>query len=245
MKEQQREVKKLEEGILVHKAFGIAISTVKSLILELGANGYREFRSRFIGKVTREHIIDGLKLLSDERERYNIILNELFEEAANVYAAAYTKSANSIYNLSPDGLLSLVVPIISEFPIDGSLIGFSRGIRADALLPPNILVEIKTRKPNHQHDLQLASYALAFESVYRIPVNHSIIVYVDIDDRRGSIRRSEKVVSISDQLRSEVIEKRDIAFKIIDESYDPGLPDKCSIHCPYLEVCNVEQDRIG
>jgi CRISPR-associated protein Csa1 len=88
---------------------------------------------------------------------------------------------------------------VSEFPIDGSLLGFSSNIRADALLPPNILVEIKTRGPKHQHQ-QLAAYALAFESVYRVPVNHSLTVYVEIDEG-GGLRRRERIVTISDQLR--------------------------------------------
>jgi CRISPR-associated protein Csa1 len=246
LREEQAQVKKLEEGTLIHKAFGEAIATAKSLILELG-EGYKEFRKRFMDRLSNrvDTLINTLRLINEEKGRYKGILEELFDEAANIYAAAYSKAVTSSYYLSPDGLISLVVPIISEFPIDGSLIGFSRNIRADALLPPNVLIEIKTRKPKHQHELQLAAYALAFESIYRVPVNHSIIIYLDIDSRRGIIKRSEKIITISDQLRSEVIEKRDLAYKIVDEGYDPGLPDKCDIYCPYLKVCKVDEDSIG
>jgi CRISPR-associated protein Csa1 len=247
LKEQQREVKRLEEGTLIHRAFGEAISVAKALILELGVEGYRDFRdmlmSRLVDKI--DSLINTLKLINEDGIRYKNILKWLFNEAANIYAAAYSRAVTSSYYLSPDGLISLVVPIISEFPIDGSLIGFSRNIRADALLPPNVLIEIKTRKPKHHHELQLASYALAFESIYRIPVNHSILVYLDIDDKRGMIRCSEKILTVSDQLRSEVIEKRDLAYKIVDESYDPGLPDTCDIYCPYLKVCKVDKDSIS
>ncbi len=243
LKEQQREVKRLEEGTLIHRAFGETISTAKALILELGVNGYKEFRDIFMRRLVSrmDLLFNNLKLIINEGEaRYKEILEELFEEAANIYAAAYSRAVAGSYYLSPDGLVSLVVPIISEFPIDGSLIGFSRNIRADALLPPNVLIEIKTRRPDHQHELQLTAYALAFESIYKVPVNHSIIIYLDIDSRSSMIRRSEKIVTVSDQLRSEVIEKRDLAYKIIDESYDPGLPEVCSIYCPYLKVCKVD-----
>jgi len=242
LREQQREVKRLEEGTLIHRAFGEAISTAKALILELGADGYKEFRNAFMNKLRRriDILINDLKLVINESEKYKGILEDLFDEAANIYAASYSKVVRSSYYLSPDGLVSLVVPIISEFPIDGSLVGFSKNIRADALLPPNVLIEIKTRRPDHHHELQLAAYAIAFESLYKVPINHSIIIYLDMDGRRGTLRRSEKIVVLSDQLRSEVIEKRDLAYKIIDDSYDPGLPDECDIYCPYLKVCKVE-----
>jgi CRISPR-associated protein Csa1 len=237
-------VPRLEEGLLIHKVFGEAISKAKSLVLELGLRGHKEFRGRFMAALPQklEELSRTTRLV--DRKRLHTIAQTLWEEAANVYAAAYSKIASTSFALSADGLVSLVVPVVSEFPIDGSLLGFSSNIRADALLPPNILVEIKTRGPKHQHEQQLAAYALAFESVYRVPVNHSLTVYVEIDEG-GGLRRRERIVTISDQLRSEVIEKRDLALKIVDESFDPGFPVKCDKFCPYLKVCGVDESRIG
>jgi CRISPR-associated protein Csa1 len=244
LKEPQASVPKLEEGLLIHRTFGEAISTVKALVLKLGLRNYREFRSAFMAMLPEKEgsLSNDLRLVTQERARQ--IVQSLWEDAANIYSAAYSRVASASYSLSPDGLVSLVVPLVSEFPLDGSLLGFSSNIRADALLPPNILVEIKTRRPRHQHELQLTAYALAFESVYRVPVNYSLIVYIDVDEK-GRLKRSEKVVMLSDQLRSEVIEKRDMALKIVDEGFDPGLPERCDRFCPYLRVCGVDEDRVS
>lgn len=241
LKEKQRYVAKLDEGILIHRLFGEALASAKLLILQLDNNS-SEFRHRFMKElIFKKNILsNGITL---DKNRIDMISRILWEFAADIYSATYNKTILSSYYLSSDGIVGKIIPIVSEFPLDGTYLGFSSNIRADAFMPPNILIEIKTRKPKHQHELQLAAYTMVFESLYRIPVNHSVILYAYFDSKRFHF--NEKIVAISDSLRSEVIEKRDLALKIIDENYDPGLPNTCDRYCPYLEVCEVDEDSIS
>ncbi|GIU72002.1 MAG: type I-A CRISPR-associated protein Cas4/Csa1 [Candidatus Nitrosocaldaceae archaeon] len=241
LKEKQTYVPKLSEGILIHRVFGEALASAKSLILQLNNNS-SDFRYKFMRELAlKKHVIsNGIRLENRKIERISRLL---WEFAADVYSATYNKVIFSSYYLSADGIVGKVIPMISEFPLDGTYLGFSSNIRADAFIPPNILIEIKTRTYKHQHKLQLAAYAMVLESLYRIPINHSIILYAYFDGKQFHF--NEKIVAISDNLRSEVIEKRDLALKVIDEHYDPGFPDKCDRYCPYLEVCGVGEDSIS
>jgi len=68
-----------------------------------------------------------------------------------------------------------VVPLVTEFPINGERVGLSRSLRADALVLPNLLVELKTRRPRPTFEAALAGYAITFESEYAVPVDRPLL----------------------------------------------------------------------
>jgi CRISPR-associated protein Csa1 len=71
LKEPQASVPKLEEGLLIHRTFGEAISTVKALVLKLGLRNYREFRSAFMAMLPEKEgsLSNDLRLVTQERAR--------------------------------------------------------------------------------------------------------------------------------------------------------------------------------
>lgn len=135
-----------------------------------------------------------------------------------------------------DALAAQVLPQVTEYVVDGSRVGLSRILRIDALAH-NIILEYKVGRPEEQHRLALAAYALAIESHLEIPLDYGIITYLTVNN---SIKITVEPVYISSELRREFLELRDEAMEIILHQRDPGPPPTCPEHCPYRYVCRGE-----
>ena len=85
--------------------------------------------------------------------------------------------------------------------------------------------------------MALAGYALCFESQYKIPVNHAVILYLVFDESGASFKVYENILRVDDGLRLEFVERRDLLAQVASSGVDPGLPDVCDAYCPYLGVC--------
>ena len=227
----------LRVGGLVHRVFHEAVRAAKGLLYRVGEVDGFTFHKMFSG--LRAGVLDKFRSeFSDVPvDVLEGVVSSMWNYAANVYASALDRFRSRSAYLSLDGLVSMVVPMVVEYPIDGSLVGLSRALRVDALLYPNVLVELKVRGTRPEHEVGLAGYALAFESQYEVPVNYGLLVNVRFDKDWRSFRAYEKVVLISDELRMRFIERRDEVMRIVSEGVDPGLSDSCSPYCPYFHVC--------
>lgn len=167
------------------------------------------------------------------------VFDALWRRAALTYSSALDRVLSLSRHLSWDGVVHRVVPWVCEFPLDGRPLGLQRSVRVDALIPPNVLVEFKTRRPSRVHEVALAGYALCFESQFRVPVNHAVLLYLSFE-QGGGLRVYENFVPIDDALRMEFVERRDLMCRVVEERFDPGLPAECDPYCPYLRFCRQE-----
>lgn len=232
----------LARGKYIHGIFSAAITTAKRIILnEAARNGpsflmaFQEEGSRVKSTLSREFAF--IYKFEDE-ERLDRIFNRIWGMAANTYSYQLDKTVTRSPYLSLDGIVSNVVPVLTEFPLDGTYLGFQKSIRIDAILLPSLLVEVKTRELKHEHKIGLAAYAMVFESLFNMPVDYALILNLMVDRNAEDMKVYEELVPISDSLRTTTIERRDAALKIVDDGVDPGKPDICSSNCPYYEVCN-------
>jgi len=232
----------LARGRYVHSIFSTAITTAKRIILNESAKD-----GSFFMKIFQE---EGLRLKpallrefdslsrSEGKEKLERIFDRIWGMAANTYSYQLDKTVTRSPYLSLDGIVSNVVPVLTEFPLDGTSLGFQRSVRVDALLLPSLLVEVKTREVKQEHKIGLAAYAMVFESIFNIPVDYALLLNPRIDREARDLKVYEELVPISDSLRTATIEKRDLALKIVDDGVDPGKPEYCDINCPYYEICN-------
>ncbi|MGQ9461368.1 MAG: type I-A CRISPR-associated protein Cas4/Csa1 [Candidatus Bathyarchaeaceae archaeon] len=232
----------LSRGKYIHSVFGTATMTVKSILLNKAVRDGSSFLSIFQeeGERIKPAILKEFDLFSrsEEEERFEKIFNKIWGMAANTYSYQLDKAITRSPYLSLDGLVSSVVPVLTEFPLDGTLLGFQKSIRVDALLLPSLIIELKTRDIKQEHKIGLAAYSMVFESLFNIPVDYALILNLKINRDATDIKVYEELVAISDSLRMATIERRDGALKIIDDGIDPGKPDRCNTECPYYETCN-------
>ena len=231
---------RVEAGSFIHRVYSEAVRNVKSILYSCddleSCNLHEEFEARRL-KV-KNMLLNNLKVLN--REVAARIFDRLWDYARDTYSSTLQKVKTISPYLNVDGAVSLITPLITEYPVDGTLIGLTKAIRVDALLPPSTIVEIKTRELKPEYKVGLAAYALAFESQYEIPVNYAVLVNVRFNKDYTSFKVYEKPVLISDSLRQEFIDKRDQLARIVEEELDPGKPEKCDPECPYIKYCRGE-----
>lgn len=221
----------LRLGAFIHKAISAATATAKAILYNSRPKSGVDFYELFIKSL--DSVMGGRELPGEHVH----VLNAIWRRAALTYSSSLDRMTALSKYLSLDGLVSRVVPWICEFPIDGRLLGLSRAIRLDALVPPALIVEFKTRKPCRDFEIALAGYALCFESQYRVPINHAVILYIELSSDKDSLRVYEHILRIDDALRMEFVEKRDLYASKASLGVDPGLPEVCDAYCPYLGVC--------
>ncbi|PSN82483.1 type I-A CRISPR-associated protein Cas4/Csa1 [Candidatus Marsarchaeota G1 archaeon OSP_D] len=239
----QKDNEELQKGSLLHEMHSKANEAAKRNILKIHWER---------GKLTPESfhesfVQDKQKVVEQAKSKYTLIPQEELERAVNTLwtraAINYGAALNSALSVSkhlesPDPLIALVAPVITEYPIDGTKVGLTQAIRADGFIPPGIIVEIKTHPPLEANKYALAGYALAYEAQHNSPVNYGVFVHVEYDWKTGSFTVHPKITPITDEMRQGFIEMRDQAQKIVAQKIDPRLPPKCNSRCPYLKHCN-------
>lgn len=234
----QRDNRVLQRGRLLHEAWTRTVSAVKKALyaaqeLPSAAQLSTELRSFEAG--FKESAVQRYRLLSPDAVRW--LVEKVVAEAAYTYSASLERQLARSRFLELDGLASSVIPLVTEFPVDGGRVGLSRSLRLDALLLFSIPLELKTRTPRPEFEIALAGYAIALESEYEAPVDRGLLLYVEVDEERKRLFVRPKLVAIGNSLRSAFIEKRDRVKEILAYREDPGLPSRCSPECPYLHYC--------
>lgn len=222
---------RLSFGSFIHKVISMATTAAKSLLYNSTPQNGAEYYEKMLKRM------ENILRISDFPDNYVNAFKALWNRAALTYSSSLDKVLELSKYLSTDGLVCRVVPWICEFPLDGRLLGLSRAVRIDALVPPALIIEFKTRRPDRGAEISLAAYALIFECLYRVPVNHAVILYIEFRSDSRSFKTYEKVIRIDDSLRLEFVEKRDLYASKAFIDIDPGLPASCDNSCPYLRVC--------
>jgi len=130
--------------------------------------------------------------------------------------------------------MELGLPIaITEFTVDGSLIGLSRNLRVDALFEGSVIIELKYGSFRRDYIDALAGYAIAMESFIEMPIDFGILMLVNSD---GTAIKIEPVY-IGNDVRREFIELRDEAIDILLSDIEPPKASSCPSTCPYKRYC--------
>ena len=126
------------------------------------------------------------------------------------------------------------LPSLTEFVVDGSLLGLSKNLRVDALFEGSIVVELKYGSMRNDYTIALAGYALALESFLEIPIDFGLLIVIN-GDREPRIR--VEPIYIGPDLRQSFIEARDEVIDILLSSIPPPKPSTCPSTCPYRKFC--------
>ncbi len=139
-------------------------------------------------------------------------------------------------HIGPDALAALAIPLVVEQKLDGTFLGLSAHLSADAAMTAEpMMMDIKfgERKPFHR--LTTTGYALVMESLYEYPIGLGCIVYPRFQDGRWIVERDFHL--INDELRQWFIEARDERARLVEEEIDPK-PGACYRECPYWNECH-------
>jgi CRISPR-associated protein Csa1 len=71
---------------------------------------------------------------------------------------------------------------------------------------------------------------------------NAVFLYLEFSGR--DVKAYEHYVVIDDELRLELVERRDMLLRVVSEGFDPGLPERCDPSCPYLRICNPENPNM-
>lgn len=235
----------LRRGSVVHMVHERAVSTAKRLIYSLKRLTGQFFLNYFMAE--REKVLaDALVVVGEEdRVETEWVVKSLWLKAGLTYSSQLEQALSRSKYLSRETIVSLTIPESAEFAVDGSLIGLSPTLKIDSLLPSGIIVEIKTRPYKPVYELTLAGYALAFESVYEVPIDYGLLLQVVLDRKDRAVRFYRRMIPLGDRVRMEFIERRDRLAEVVANREDPGMPETCSPACPYQHVCNPSPDRVS
>ena len=115
------------------------------------------------------------------------------------------------------------LPWLTEYRVDGYLLGLSRALRVDALSDAGVVVEVKLGRPQWWHRLALAGYALALESMLEAPFDYGLLLTVGLNG--GRPRFYLEPVYISPRLREDFLAARDEAVDALLSGVEPV--DRC------------------
>jgi CRISPR-associated protein Csa1 len=234
----------LQKGALLHEIHADANEAAKRNIYKIYWEHGELKPEQFLQAFTE----DKQNILQKAKKKYPLIphtqldaaVQKLWMRATINYTSALNRALTRSKHLnSPDPIASLVAPVITEYPIDGTKIGLTQAIRADGFLPQGIIIEIKTHQPLEANKYALAGYALAYEAQHLTPINYGVFIHVQYNWENSDFTTYAKLTPITDELRQGFIELRDQAQKIVAEKIDPKLPPKCNPRCPYLKHCNT------
>ncbi|MCE4603916.1 MAG: type I-A CRISPR-associated protein Cas4/Csa1 [Aeropyrum sp.] len=207
---------RVEAGVWVHEAFHRAARDLRMLL----SRGLPPWRAVLVLAGRRAE-----ELPREVRELYRYLVVMWAGESASALMTG------------GEGLSWL--PWLSEYTVDGSLLGLSRRLRVDALGEGGAVVEVKYGRSLWRHRVGLAGYALALESQLEVPVDFGVIVRVeDLGGGGRPPRLSIEQVYIDDQLREEFLEARDEAIEVLLSGSDPGLPSSCPRGCVFYRACH-------
>jgi len=235
----------LKRGSVIHLIHERAISTAKRLIYSLSNLTGQIFLNYFMAE--RDRVLKDALTGVEKEDRVEVewTVKNLWLKAALTYSSQLERALSRSKYLSRETIVSLTVPENAEFAIDGSLVGLSPTLKIDSLLPSGIIVEIKTRPYKPVYELTLAGYALAFESIYEVAIDHGILLQVIIDRKEKAVRFYQKIIPLGDNIRMEFIKRRDRLAEVVANREDPGMPEMCSPACPYLHICNPPPDKVS
>jgi CRISPR-associated protein Csa1 len=227
------------QGLVLHAVVARFIQMAKRLLYIHGVSAWdeavsplREVNLEALVRMRLDTTVVSENLLEQARLIWEYMLAQLEARIQDALAAQSL--------LDDDGLIQAVLPFSVEQRLDGSLLGLSRRLSCDALRSvETVILELKFGDRRDFHRLATTGYALVLESLHEYPVNVGCIVYARFSGRQLVLERDYHL--IDEELRQWFIEVRDERMRMVFDEIDPGLPEQCYRHCPYLKVCHGDE----
>ncbi len=223
--------KQQAKGFIVHKLISSMFIKAKKLVY-LGEKRLKEKLIDESKEILRKEIENMRKYVEiNEKEIINFCEKIIEWQASRIESSVYETIAKYPF-LNEESLVQMAFPIATEMIVDGSLIGLSKYLRMDAAsIFSGIIFDIKLGRKEEWHKIQVAGYALAFESFFERPIDIGCTVYVN--HYRDNIKIERDFYIIGDYLRSTFLEKRDELQMILLRDEEPDIPDKCPKICVF------------
>jgi CRISPR-associated protein Csa1 len=225
------------EGSVLHNTLAELLITAKKLIYLHGVEG----QGQIIADL-KEPNFEHLEKRKDKLD--NDFYSNLKEKIELMWEFEYNRLIFRMQELlakqpyiGVDSLVNLAIPITVEQKLDGSFLGLSSHLSADAFnFSEPMILDLKFGKPKDFHKLTITGYALVMESIYSFPVSLGCIVYPEFRDGRLVLKKDFQI--IDDEVRQWFIEERDEKMRMVSEEIDPGLAKNCYKSCPYYQECH-------
>lgn len=227
------------QGAAIHDTLVQVLVRAKRIIYEKGVANYQAI----LDEISRPFAPD---LSVYQKKLHKKDFEDLQNKASIIAAFEAARIAGRIQEIlvkqpyiGEDSLVALAIPVVVEQKLDGSFLGLSSNLSADAFtFSEPMILDLKFGKPQKFHRLSTTGYALVMEAVYEFPVNLGCIVYAEFNNGRLLLKKDIHI--IDDELRQWFIEERDEKMRMIYEEIDPGLAETCYETCPYYSVCRGE-----
>ncbi len=231
-------------GLLFHSLIAFMLVRTKKLIYLHGTNIemiMQELKGAF--KEFMESSADVYQQVSESADSQGGEMptaKECLEQLFNYEYFRITSRIQDILSRQPyigeDSLAAQAVPFVLEQNLDGSFLGLSSNLHADAyVFSEPMIVDLKFGPRESFHRLTTTGYALVMEALYDYPINVGCIVYGEFKKGRLHIQKDFHI--INDELRQWFIEERDDKMRIVYNEIDPGKANNCDERCPYFTFC--------
>ncbi len=232
------------EGAVLHETLARLLLRAKRLIYEKGVGAYEEIFTLLRQGASEEvnwpeagDTAETLALSDEEKAelRRKIRIVNAFE-IDRIVARLQEFLVKQPY-IGEDSLVAQALPVVVEQKLDGSFLGMSPYLSADAFVfSEPMILDLKFGEPRPFHRLATTGYALVMEAMHEFPINLGCIIYAKFHGNRLQVTKDFHM--ISDELRQWFIEQRDELMRMVYEEADPGKAGDCYDTCPYLEVCH-------
>ena len=173
-------------GLLFHSLIAFMLVRTKKLIYLYGTN--IEMISQELNGALKEFLessADVYQQLSKAADCQNGVISsakECLEQLFNYEYYRITSRIQDILSRQPyigeDSLAAQAVPFVLEQNLDGSFLGLSSNLHADAyVFSEPMIVDLKFGPRESFHRLTTTGYALVMEALYDYPINVGCIVY--------------------------------------------------------------------
>jgi len=225
------------EGGLLHDMLCRMIIAIKKVIYLYGVSCLKHLdtldRNEFFEIINRANGVLSSEDIAAIKAKMEIIWEY---ELHSIYNRMQNVLASQPY-IGPDALVALALPVTVEQKLNGSFLGLSPHLSADAFVfSEPMVVDIKFGKKQKFHHLTVTGYALVMESLYEYPINAGCIVYPSFAEGRLTIERD--FCFIDDELRQWFTEERDERMRMVHEEIDPGLAQQCPEYCSLWRECH-------
>jgi len=223
------------KGFIIHRAISSMFLTAKKLVYL----GEKEIKKKLIEESRKniEKEIENIGLFKEkDLNEIKSFCNEIAEWQASRIEAKILEIKAKYPFVNEESLVQLAFPISTELVMDGSLLGLSKYLRADAAYVfGGIIFDVKIGRKEKWHRIQTAGYALVFESLFERPVDIGCTVYVSKMRDRIMIERDFYI--IDDYLRSTFLEKRDELQMMLLKDKEPEIAKSCPKQCLFRDFC--------
>lgn len=230
--------KEMIEGIVFDETISRVITLAKKIIY---GHGVKE-----VTKILPDLSSPDYSPITPYEERLNSEELEVLKEKAKILwefeqASILSRIKEALSKqpyINEDSLAYQAIPFVVGQKMDGSFLGLSSHLTADAFtFATPMILDLKFDIKRDFHRLSTTGYALVMEAVYEYPVDVGCIVYGRFKGKRLLIEREFHL--IDEECRQWFIEERDEKMRMVYEEIDPGLPEKCYTICPFLKECRA------